>query len=112
MNWDQWGPSDVLGRRPATAPKKVAAARGLVVEDAASGFTEAIVRVRQSGRVHLVVLAGRRERTMTFPLGPRFLLDRKPIQLVVPTSNRASRPQRTASGPRAVGPQLAKVAKA
>ena len=112
MNWDQWGPSDVLGRRPATAPKKVAAARGLVVEDAASGFTGAIVRVEKSGGVHLVVLAGRRDRTRSFPLGPGFLIDGKPIELVVPSANRSSRPQRTASGSRAVGTQRAKVAKA
>ena len=112
MNWDQWGPSDVLGRRPVTAPKIVPAAKGLVVEDASSGFTGAIVRVEKSGGFHLVVLAGRGDLTRSFPLGPGFLIDGEPIELVVPAAGQPARPQRTASGSRAVGAQRAKVAKA
>ena len=113
MNWDQWGPSDVTRRPPVTAPKNVDAARGLVVEDAATGFTGAIVRVEKSGGVHLVVLEGRRGVTRSFPLGLGFTIDGQAIDLVVPT--RAVQPQqqqRTASGSRAVGTQRAKVAKA
>ena len=112
MNWDQWGPSDVVGRRSDTTPKKVPAAKGLVVEDASSGFTGAIVRVEKSGGVHLVVLAGRRDLTRSFPMGRGFLIDGEPIELVVPSAAPPSRPQRTASGSRAVGTQRAKVAKA
>jgi hypothetical protein len=112
MNWDQWGPSEVIGRRPKTTPKKVAAARGLVVEDAASGFTGAVVRVEKSGGIHLVVLEGRRGVTRSFPLGPGFTIDGEPINLVIPTRTQPSQPQRTASGSRAVGAQRAKVAKA
>jgi len=112
MNWDQWGPSEVIGRRPVTTPKKVAAARGLVVEDAASGFTGAVVRVEKSGGIHLVVLEDRRGVTRSFPLGPGFMIDGEPINLVVPTRTQPSKPQRTASGSRAVGAQRAKVAKA
>src|SRR5690625_1947096 len=112
MNWDQWGPSEVIGRRPVTTPKKVAAARGLVVEDAASGFTGAVVRVEKSGGIHLVVLEGRRGVTRSFPLGPGFMIDGEPINLVIPTRTQPSKPQRTASGSRAVGAQRAKVAKA
>src|SRR5690625_270195 len=112
MNWDQWGPSEVIGRRPVTTPKKVAAARGLVVEDAASGFTGAVVRVEKSGGIHLVVLEDRRGVTRSFPLGPGFMIDGEPINLVIPTRTQPSKPQRTASGSRAVGAQRAKVAKA
>lgn len=112
MNWDQWGPSDVIGRRPTTAPKQIAAAKGLVVEDAVSGFTGAITRVEKSGGIHLVVLAGRRGTTRSFPLGPGFLIDGQPVTLVVPTSAPHRTSQRTASGSRAVKGQRAKVAKA
>ena len=112
MNWDQWGPSETVGRPAVTAPKKVAAARGLVVEDATSGFTGAVERIEKSGGVHLVVLAGRRDQRRSFPLGLGFMIDGQPIELVVPSSDRQSAPQRTASGSRAVGTQHAKVAKA
>ncbi|GAA4472551.1 DUF3097 domain-containing protein [Enteractinococcus fodinae] len=112
MNWDQWGPSETVGRPAVTAPKKVAAARGLVVEDATSGFTGAVERIEKSGGVHLVVLAGRRDRRRSFPLGLGFMIDGQPVELVVPSPARQSAPQRTASGSRAVGTQRAKVAKA
>lgn len=112
MNWDQWGPSDVIGRRPVTAPKKVAAAQGLVVEDAASGFTGAIVRIEKSGGVHLVVLEGRRGVTRSFPLGLGFTIDGQAINLVPPTRSAPPQQKRTASGSRAVATQRAKVAKA
>lgn len=112
MNWDQWGPSEVMGRRPVTAPKKVAAARGLVVEDATSGFTGAVERIEKSGGVHLVVLAGRRGKRRSFPLGPGFTIDGEPINLVLPLPARQAAPRRTASGSRSAGAQRAKVAQA
>ena len=112
MNWDQWGASDVTRRPPVTAPKKVEAARGLVVEDAVSGFTGAIVRIEKSGGVHLVVLEGRRGVTRSFPLGLGFTIDGQAINLVAPTRAVQPQQQRTASGSRAVGTQRAKVAKA
>lgn len=113
MNWDQWGPSDVIGQRgQVTAPKKVAAAKGLVVEDAATGFTGAIVRVEKSGGVHLVVLAGRRDLTRSFPLGQGFLIDGVAVELIASSEAQPSGTKRTASGSRAVGVQRAKVAKA
>src|SRR5690625_7926389 len=112
MNWDQWGPSDVIGRRPVTAPKKVAAAQGLVVEDAASGFTGAIVRIEKSGGVHLVVLEGRRGVTRSFPLGLGFMIDGQSVNLVPPSQQPKTAPARTASGSRAVGPPRARAAQA
>src|SRR5690625_5371942 len=75
MNWNQWGPADLHSRKPAARPKTIAAARGLVLEDAASGFTGAIVRTEKSGGVHLVVLEGRRGVTRSFPLGLGFMID-------------------------------------
>lgn len=112
MNWDQWGPSQMARRPQRTAPKKVAATRGLVVEDAASGFTGAVVRVEKSGGVHLVVLEGRKGVTRAFPLGLGFLIDGAAVNLIVPVKQPTSQPVRTASGSRAVAPRRAEVAKA
>ena len=81
MNWDQWGPSGSIGRPAVTAPKKVAAANGLVVEDATSGFTGAVERIEKAGGVHLVVLVGRRDQRRSFPLGLGFMIDGQPIDL-------------------------------
>lgn len=112
MNWDQWGPGQVTGRKPAAAPTKVAAATDLVVEDAESGFTGAIIRIEKSGGVHLVVLEGRNGTVRSFPLGLGFMVDGQAIELVPPTKRVKSQSARTASGSRAVGQQRAQVAKA
>lgn len=112
MNWDQWGPGQVTGRKPASAPKKVAAAKGLVIEDAVSGFTGAITRVEKSGGVHLVVLEDRKGVLRSFPLGFGFMVDGQAIELLPPQSPAKPQQTRTASGSRAVGPQRAQVARA
>ncbi|GAA4109752.1 DUF3097 domain-containing protein [Enteractinococcus coprophilus] len=112
MNWDHWGPSEMTRKAQRPTPKQVAATRGLVVEDAATGFTGAVVRVEKSGGVHLVVLEGRKGVTRAFPLGLGFMIDGAAVNLVVPTEQRASRPARTASGSRVVAPRRAAVAKA
>lgn len=112
MNWDQWGPASATGRKPATAPKKVAAARGLVVEDATTGFTGAITRIEKSGGVHLVVLEGRKGATRSFPLGLGFMVDGQAIELSPPAQQASAKQRKTASGSRAVGAQRAQVAKA
>ena len=46
MHWDQWGPSEISKKQTPSAPQQVVAARGLVVEDATSGFTGAILRMK------------------------------------------------------------------
>src|SRR5690625_587313 len=109
MNWNQWGPAALHSRKPAARPKTIAAARGLVLEDAASGFTGAIVRTEKSGGVHLVVLEGRRGVTRSFPLGLGFMIDGQSVNLVPPSQQPKTAPARTASGSRAVGPQRARV---
>lgn len=112
MNWDQWGPGQVSGRKSTTPPKKVAAARGLVVEDATSGFTGAITRVEKSGGLHLVVLEDRKGTLRSFPLGFGFMVDGQAIELVPASGQPKPQQTRTASGSRAVGRQRAQVAKA
>ena len=117
MTWTPGSPdpygSDVLAtrhRRPR-APETAAEA-GLVVEDVETGWCGAVVRVERSGGMHVVSLEDRRGRTRTFPLGPGFLLDGRPVVLVAPKGAAASaRPARTASGSTAVHGAAARVAR-
>ncbi len=105
---DRYG-SDILSRNPHT-PKGVRsvehpADKGLVVEDPTSGFVGAVVRI-ENGRVDL---EDRNRRVRSFPLGPGFLVEGKPVILTVPkTAPKA--PARTASGSVAVPGAKARVA--
>jgi DUF3097, C-terminal domain/DUF3097, N-terminal domain len=72
----------------------VPAEPGLVVEDPASGFCGAVIRLEQGN----VVLEDRHGRHRLFPLGPAgFLIDGKPVTLVRPTPA-APAPEISASG--------------
>lgn len=104
---DRYG-SDILTRNPHT-PKMTRsteqpAEKGLVVEDAQSGYVGAVVRI-EGGRVEL---EDRRGKVRAFPMGPGFLIDGKPVSLVVP--KRVVAPARTASGSVAVPNAKARVA--
>ena len=85
----------------------------LVVEDAASGWCGAVVRVERMPGGETVTLADRRGRLRTFPLGPGFLLDGAPVVLVRPAAaaSRPAGPGRTASGSVAVAGLRARVAR-
>jgi len=87
--------------RPTTA--RVAAERGLVVEDVASGWVGAVVRVEKSGGMHVVVLEDRFGKRRSFRLGHGFWVDGRPVELVpAPSTGRA--PQgRTTLTTRSVG---------
>ncbi|WBP94514.1 DUF3097 domain-containing protein [Mycolicibacterium neoaurum] len=105
---DRYG-SDILSRNPHT-PKRVRsvehpAERGLVVEDPSSGFVGAVVRI-ENNRVDL---EDRNGRVRSFPLGPGFLVEGKPVILTVPKRAPAA-PARTASGSVAVAGAKARVA--
>lgn len=104
---DRYG-FDVLARNRHT-PSRVRsvehpAERGLVVEDPSSGFVGAVVRI-ENGRVEL---EDRNRRVRSFPLGPGFLVEGKPVILVKPKVTAA--PARTASGSVAVSGAKARVA--
>jgi hypothetical protein len=78
----------------------VEAVVGDVVEEVMTGWCGAIVRVdRDLGTVDL---EDRRGRVRTFPLGPGFHLDGKPVELTPPRRKAPERPTRTASGSVAV----------
>ena len=108
-------PTDVLAgssRRPRVVPT-VEAARDLVVEDAETGFCGAVVRWEKTAGGLTVTLEDRHGRHRVFPLGPGFLVDGAPVQLVRPAGAAAPVPdRRTASGSMAVAGARARVARA
>lgn len=81
---------------------------GLVVEDVATGYVGAVVRV-EYGRVDL---EDRRGRIRGFPLGPGYLLDGRPVILTPPRRAAPAAATRTASGSVAVPGARARVARA
>lgn len=117
--WDRYG-SDILKQDPhregafATRPRsqKMPAEPGLVVEEPSSGFVGAVVRVEKSGGMHLVELEDRRGNRRSFPLGPGFWVDGKPVELTVWIPMQVeNNPAVTASGSRAVKLDRARVAR-
>lgn len=87
--------------KPVTVETPVSV--GMVVEDPTSGFCGAVVRWENG----LVVLEDRRGARRSFPFGPGFWLDGKPVSLVAPPrTQRPAAPTHTASGSRVgdVGP--------
>ncbi|MGI9085103.1 MAG: DUF3097 domain-containing protein [Aeromicrobium sp.] len=108
---DRYGP-DVLStdwRKPPPGRSEDAVAeRGLVVEEAVTGFCGEIMRVERD--LGTVELEDRRLVRKVFPLGPGFLLEGRPVVLVAPTGAAAARPTRTASGSRPMESARARVA--
>jgi hypothetical protein len=123
---DRYG-SDVLAtdphrtgafaHRPTTRDQP--AEPGLVVEEVTSGFVGAVVRVEKSGGMHVVVLEDRHQKRRTFPLGPGFWVEGRPVSLTPPAAAPRSQGPTTAGGRRltasgslAVENQRARVARA
>ncbi|MBK7723066.1 MAG: DUF3097 domain-containing protein [Austwickia sp.] len=119
---DRYG-TDVLagdwrGPRVAVA-RAVPAERGLVVEDAQSGFCGAVVAVETAGGLTVVHLEDRHGRRRGFPLGPGFHCEGAPVTLTRPAPEHAhalaaarAAATRTASGSRALPDAPARVARA
>jgi hypothetical protein len=108
--------ADVLAagrRRPGQREvPKVAAERGLVVEDSEGRFCGAVVGYEKGA----VTLEDRHGKRRVFPLTPAaFLLEGKPVTLIPPAPSgpaASARPARTASGSVAAPVTRAKVARA
>jgi hypothetical protein len=110
---DRYG-NDILQtdwRAPARGRAvEVAADKGLVVEEVTTDWCGEIVAVERD--LDTVTLEDRRGRRRTFPLGPGFLLEGRPVILRPPSRQGPAQPTRTASGSVAVQGAKARVARA
>ncbi|WGW13853.1 DUF3097 family protein [Saxibacter everestensis] len=115
MSFDRYGPDILASSSPSShrrrQSEKVEAAPGLVVEDFETGWVGAITRVEKSGGEHIVELEDRRGKLRSFVLGPGFLIDGKPVELVQHRPAAAKTTAVTASGSRAVSGARARVAR-
>ncbi|CAJ1583443.1 DUF3097 domain-containing protein [[Mycobacterium] wendilense] len=106
---DRYG-KDVLASNPHQRTRVRATERpvelGLVVEDAATGYVGAVVRV-EYGRMDL---EDRHGKVRGFPVGPGYLIDGAPVILTPPRRATPAAPTRTASGSVAVPGARARVA--
>ncbi|ONI79757.1 hypothetical protein ALI144C_23700 [Actinosynnema sp. ALI-1.44] len=99
---------DILAGKPKRRIPRLPAEPGLVVEDPASGFCGAVVRIEQGN----VVLEDRHGRHRVFPMTDAgFLVDGAPVTLVKPVGA-PKKPVMSASGSVKVDHVPAKVAKA
>jgi hypothetical protein len=110
---DRYGP-DVLGtdwRAPVRGRATPAEATpGLVVEEVMTDWCGEVVSVDRD--LGVLTLEDRRGRRKTFPLGPGFLLEGRPVVLTAPVTRPApAAPRRTASGSVAVTGRRARVAR-
>jgi hypothetical protein len=111
---DRYG-ADVLAT-DWRAPKRgraveVPAEKGTVVEEVTTDWCGEVVAIDRD--LHTLTLEDRRGRRRTFPLGPGFLLEGRPVILTAPVGPPAPRkPTRTASGSLAVAGARARVARA
>ena len=110
---DRYG-ADVLATDWRVPPRgravEAPATRGEVVEEVTTDFCGEIVAVDRD--LHTVTLEDRRRRRRTFPLGPGFLREGRPVILVAPPRATApGPPSRTASGSVAVRGASARVAR-
>ncbi|WP_104060699.1 DUF3097 domain-containing protein [Arthrobacter sp. 4R501] len=113
MQYQNWGPQEITAPVRSELPE-VPVERGMVLEDAQSGWVGAVTRVEKSGGMHVVALEDRRGKSRSFRLGFGFLLEGQPIRLVPPAPRQAApvAAGRTASGSVRVAGQRAQVAKA
>ncbi|TFC27918.1 DUF3097 domain-containing protein [Cryobacterium sp. TMT2-18-3] len=104
--------ADVLSPGWRDAGRKVIPPReatpDLVVEEVATGFCGAVVRIEKK----IVTLEDRHGQLRLFPLGGGFLIDGDPVVLVVPVRAAPQGRARTASGSMAVRDAPARVARA
>ena len=111
MNDDRYS-QDVLFAGWKDAGRRVVphheAVRDLVVEEVATGFCGAVIRVEKK----VVTLEDRNGKLRLFPLGAGFLIDGQPVVLVNPTMKTPAARARTASGSVAVADAPARVARA
>jgi hypothetical protein len=100
-----------LAKPAPVTREEVEAVRGLVVEDAETGFCGAVIQCEKTPGGATVTLEDRFGTPRAFPLGPGFLIDGVPVVLIRPRLAGPTQPTRTASGSVAVAGQRARVAR-
>ena len=108
---DRYG-TDVLSsdwrKPPRGRTTEVVVEHGMVVEDATTGFCGEVMIIEKD--LGMMILEDRRLVRRSFPFGPGFLLDGKPVDLRPPSAATKATSGRTASGSRAVAGARARVA--
>ncbi|MEV7395905.1 DUF3097 domain-containing protein [Aeromicrobium sp. NPDC092404] len=108
---DRYG-TDVLSsdwrKPPRGRTVEVVVEHGMVVEDATTGFCGEVMVIEKD--LGMMILEDRRLVRRSFPFGPGFLLDGKPVDLRPPSAATKATSGRTASGSRAVAGAKARVA--
>ncbi|MCW2838653.1 MAG: hypothetical protein JWR55_136 [Aeromicrobium sp.] len=108
---DRYG-SDVLSgdwNKPKRGrSEEVVVERGMVIEDATTGFCGEVMVVERD--LGMMILEDRRLVRRSFPLGPGYLLEGRPIVARPPSATTKAAATRTASGSRAVQGAKARVA--
>lgn len=109
---DRYG-FDVLAdsNNQARTLPRVPARIGLVVEDVETGWVGAIIRVERTAGLAVMVLEDRQGRTRSFPLGPGYWIDGRPVEITAPARKSPQKSARTASGSIAVKGQRARTAR-
>ncbi|KWR72511.1 hypothetical protein RN04_06695 [Arthrobacter sp. W1] len=107
-----WGPRDLS----APAPRKlrqVPVERGMILEDATSGWVGEVIRTEKSGGMRVIMLEDRHGKSRSFQAGFGFLLEGEPVEIVEPVA-KAAAPKNlvSASGSRAVAGLKAREARA
>lgn len=107
-----WGPQDLSAPAP-TKMRKVPVERGMILEDATSGWVGEVIRTEKSGGMRVIVLEDRHGKSRSFQSGFGFLLEGEPVEIVEPVAK--SKPEQklvSASGSRAVTEHKARTARA
>ena len=109
-----WGAQDITAsarsHRPAPAPK-VELKRGMLLEDPASGWVGEVVSAERIGATLYFTLEDAKMRRKKFPLGPGYLLEGQPVEIIAPTPKKQAK-QVSRSGSYAVTNSPARVARA
>lgn len=108
---DRYG-TDVLSgdwkKPPRGRTVEVVVEHGMVVEDATTGFCGEVMVIEKD--LGMMILEDRRLTRRSFPFGPGYLLDGKPVELRPPSARSKAMSTRTASGSRAVVGAKARIA--
>ena len=83
-----WGAQDLNAARmsrQAPSPRKVPLQRGLLIEDI-NGWVGEVVKAERIGGALFFGLEDAKGRVKNFPLGPGYLIEGEPVEIVAPVA--------------------------